>query len=205
MDGYNYIDGRHGVNICYGRTSFANIDNSELSEYRKNRLKQLKTDKSKRQSMAVEAVFAANMKKNYPHICIPLRYTADTKGKPYFTDNCGIYFSLSHSGELAVCVAAMLPVGADVQAVKSYNEAIAKRYFTIDEYSMAKNDDKMFTRIWTRKEAVAKAEGTGISIGLNLIDVSDNEVLLNGERYYVEDVAAVTENYCMATAVKLDG
>lgn len=204
MNGYNYIDGRYGVNICYGRTEFTDIDNSELSEYRINRLKQLKTEKSRLQSMAAEAVFTANMKKNYPHICIPLRYTADNNGKPHFTDNCGIYFSLSHSGKIAVCAAAKLPVGVDVQAVKDYNEAIAKRYFTVDEYSMAKNNDKIFTRIWARKEAVAKAEGTGISIGLNLIDVSGNEVLLNGERYYVEDVAAVTENYCMATAVKLD-
>ena len=83
----------------------------------------------------------------------------------------GPSFSLSHSGELALC--AVCPgraVGVDLEALRSVAgaEEIARRWFTENEllaFESARGADPQaaFLRIWTRKEAYLKALGVGLS------------------------------------------
>ena len=84
-------------------------------------------------------------------------------GQPQRPD---IFFSLSHAGPWCVCAAAPEPVGADVEAARC-SLAVAKRFFPVSEYEAAaalegQAQRDYLARLWTCREAVLKALGTGV-------------------------------------------
>lgn len=103
-----------------------------------------------------------------------IRYTADARGKPVLDRMAGapdIRFNLSHSGELALLAVALgRDVGVDLELIRPVSawRIIAGRYFSASENQElaelpAEEAAVAFLRCWTRKEAVAKASGEGIS------------------------------------------
>jgi 4'-phosphopantetheinyl transferase len=98
-----------------------------------------------------------------------LTYRAGPNGKPAI--DTGPHFSLSHSGGLALCaVTADREVGIDVVRLRAVPEAddIVERLFSGPErrdYRLLKEGapGHAFLRLWTRKEALLKAEGVGFS------------------------------------------
>lgn len=103
------------------------------------------------------------------------------QGKPQLRDPAvsRLCFNLAHSGDLALyAFAADRRVGVDVEWSREVVEAmsIARKYFTPEEskHLQAMSADRMaaFFRLWTRKEAVIKAVGTGIATPLWEFDVS---------------------------------
>jgi 4'-phosphopantetheinyl transferase len=106
----------------------------------------------------------------------------DANGKPRLVDaqNVGdLRFNLAHSGELAlVAVALGFDVGADVERLRPVDQCqeIAARYFHPAEQSWLQavepeRRSAAFLRCWTRKEAVVKALGVGITHRLDGLDV----------------------------------
>jgi len=94
-------------------------------------------------------------------------------GKPY-CPRCGAHFSISHSGEqvwLAVCREG--PVGVDVEAMRPLPEMaeLAARLHPREQaHILSEAADaraEAFYRCWTRKEAVLKALGRGLSLPLD--------------------------------------
>lgn len=104
-------------------------------------------------------------------------------GKPSIisTQNTeNVFFNLSHSGNLALCiVSSIIDIGVDVELRKPIQDVldIAKLVCTEEEYKILLNDgeknlQKNFYRIWTRKEALVKALGVGLSCSLNCLSVT---------------------------------
>jgi 4'-phosphopantetheinyl transferase len=104
-------------------------------------------------------------------------------GKPAlggeFAD-AGIYFNLAHTEDLAlVAVTRMGDVGVDVEGVrpiKNVDELVA-RFFSRRENELFQKVPEIekpaaFFNLWTRKEALLKATGEGITGSLNLVEVS---------------------------------
>ena len=95
-------------------------------------------------------------------------------GKPFLKNN-DYYFNLSHSGKwLFMALCKTHEIGIDIQQIqlKRNISAIAKQYFTDNEYQMLKSQPKdkqfnLFYTLWTAKEAALKTIGTGIAGGLN--------------------------------------
>lgn len=91
------------------------------------------------------------------------------RGKPYFKD-VPLEFSVSHTGELWVCLISTDPgpVGVDVQLTRSCRvDRIAKRYYTEDEREfVSAMGESGFFQIWARKEAYAKYTGDGLNEAL---------------------------------------
>ncbi len=86
-------------------------------------------------------------------------------GKPYLRDHANVHFSLSHSGNYAMCTISDSPVGCDVQSVTAARIQVARRFFTAAEqlYLQGTEDPRaMFVQIWTRKESYVKMKGLGI-------------------------------------------
>jgi 4'-phosphopantetheinyl transferase len=89
-------------------------------------------------------------------------------------------YSLSHSGERAlVGVTCYKDVGVDVEHVRPLIDAdnIVERYFSAGERAVWRSlpaDEQLaaFFRCWTRKEAYLKAQGVGLSAGLDQVEVS---------------------------------
>jgi 4'-phosphopantetheinyl transferase len=111
---------------------------------------------------------------------IIFRYTAH--GKPVLAapSGKGIEFNASHSGGFAlVAVTKQSPVGIDIERITPEipSGKIAGREFTPHEQlQLAQEPEEtrigLFFRFWTRKEAVLKGIGCGLSMKLHRVDVS---------------------------------
>lgn len=104
-------------------------------------------------------------------------------GKPRLSRTCtdaGLSFNVSHSHDLAIIGTSYAgEIGVDVEALRQIEDAddVARQFFSQrenQEYSLVLPDDKVaaFFNCWTRKEALVKALGQGLSYPLDSFDVS---------------------------------
>jgi 4'-phosphopantetheinyl transferase len=104
-------------------------------------------------------------------------FRANRFGKPELAGPASLNFSLSHCRSIAVlAVAHGQPVGVDVEEVKPIEPEVADMHFSAMELSHLNrlHGDAWlsgFYRCWTRKEAILKAEGVGLSRALDSFDV----------------------------------
>lgn len=93
------------------------------------------------------------------------RVCRDERGKPYLPDLPQWGFSVSRSGELALCAVADRAVGADVERVRPRG-ATFPRYVLSDRefawFSRRGGRWEDFYALWTLKEARVKCTGEGI-------------------------------------------
>ncbi|MFC1552285.1 4'-phosphopantetheinyl transferase family protein [Candidatus Latescibacterota bacterium] len=90
-------------------------------------------------------------------------------------------FNISHShGKMLLGITAACEIGIDIEKINNSRliNKIASRRFTQPEMDFLRKCDPVecaqrFCRIWTRKEAVLKAAGTGLLFPMRNIDVSD--------------------------------
>lgn len=110
-----------------------------------------------------------------------LRFATGPHGKPFLIDPpTALRFNLSHSGEIVLCAVAWgRDVGVDVERVKPDidHAALARRFFSPLENEQLSSlppalQRAAFFATWTRKEAVVKAWGVGLSLPLDRFDVS---------------------------------
>jgi len=92
-----------------------------------------------------------------------------------------IEFNLTHSGAIVAIALARIPVGVDVELIRDMPDraAIVERFFHPAESAALASSapeaaQTAFFRTWTRKEAVAKAVGLGLSLPLDEYCVSTN-------------------------------
>lgn len=98
-------------------------------------------------------------------------------GKPYL-EGGGLYFNLSHGGDIAVCALSDCEVGVDVQKIAPVKEELLKRVCTESERqfinSAKEGREVAFCRLWTVKESFLKRIGAGLSVSLARLEVSFN-------------------------------
>jgi 4'-phosphopantetheinyl transferase len=119
-----------------------------------------------------------------------------------------IFFNVAHSkNTILIAFGRQGRVGVDVEYFDRLTDMmeIARSNFTEDEITSlaaiaepeARN--RVFYRFWTRKEAVAKADGRGLLLSLSSFDVSHNSTILHpvrvsepsdrdGKLYFVSDL-----------------
>ena len=82
-------------------------------------------------------------------------------GKPYLEH--GPYFSISHCKEGIAVVIDETPVGIDIEHIRHADEDLIARVMNEEErLAIRELGMREFTRLWTQKEAIVKAQGTGI-------------------------------------------
>lgn len=115
-------------------------------------------------------------------------YQYGDHGKPSLSDAnfLPLQFNVTHSDELAVFAFTLNhPIGIDIEKIQeTYNEAVAKRYFTREENAAlmhlpAQARVQGFYRLWARKEAIIKAIGKGLAIPLSSFSVSGSSTPVN--------------------------
>lgn len=106
-----------------------------------------------------------------------IRFDYSKFQKPYVRDSA-IGFNVSHTNELALIALAPWPVGIDIEWHLREIEAdeLASRFFSRKEaeafsHTEAKDKIRTFYSIWTKKEAVIKAVGEGLSYPLDSFHV----------------------------------
>ncbi len=96
-------------------------------------------------------------------------FTVSESGKPGFAD-IPVYFSLSHSGDRAMCVMSDKPVGCDVELIHEVNQDISHRFYHPSEIALLdvckspEERERLFFLIWTLKESYVKCVGTGFNM-----------------------------------------
>ena len=106
-----------------------------------------------------------------------------------------VFFNISHTKKaFAIGISENCPVGLDIEDMHRRVDitSISRTYFSRMEsdYTMKPGTDQKerFFLVWTRKEALLKAMGTGIVDDLNKIEVSGSENTL--------DPGLFNKNYC---------
>lgn len=95
--------------------------------------------------------------------------------KPYLKDTANIYFNISHTKGLVICGISDREIGVDVECIKEFHEAVAKKICSSWELSFIlsasteREKEERFFRIWTLKESFIKAIGKGLAFPLSQI------------------------------------
>ncbi|MEH6309089.1 4'-phosphopantetheinyl transferase superfamily protein [Olivibacter sp. CPCC 100613] len=101
-------------------------------------------------------------------------------GKPYLEH--GPFFNISHSGDMILCgMSNTCEIGIDIERKEQFDFNDFRSCFTAKEWECIENStspmDKFFW-IWTRKEAVIKADGRGLNLKLSKYNVIDHRVFV---------------------------
>jgi len=105
---------------------------------------------------------------------------AGQHGKPGLADEaCGLAFNVAHSkGRVLIALSRAGEVGVDIEQENDAIEALelARSTFHADdlvciEHAAETERAALFFRCWTRKEAVAKADGRGLSLPMSSFSV----------------------------------
>ncbi|MDR2129907.1 MAG: 4'-phosphopantetheinyl transferase superfamily protein [Odoribacteraceae bacterium] len=98
------------------------------------------------------------------------------KGKPYLTGIEGLYFNISHSGDLVVAAFSEREVGIDIERHGRGRMEIASRFFHAGEVAtlLAASEEeraRLFIDYWAIKESFLKYLGTGLTRPLSAFRV----------------------------------
>ena len=107
-----------------------------------------------------------------------VEWSYNEHGKPFLPN--GPYFSISHCKEGIAVAIDDEPVGIDIEAIRHAEEDLIQRTMNEQERAISDNrqtpvqKDRAFTRLWTQKEAIVKAEGVGIQSFEQLQSIIDH-------------------------------
>ena len=116
-----------------------------------------------------------------------LRFGYSARGKPYLAgeEHSALRFNVSHSSDtMLIAIAHMREVGVDVESVHTNDGSAMEEVHEMvlsepEKQALARfsGEDKRttFLRFWTLKEAYIKADGRGVSLPLDRLDVSAPE------------------------------
>jgi 4'-phosphopantetheinyl transferase len=129
-------------------------------------------------------------------------------GRPIFK-NLELDLSISHSGRYVVCAFGIdLRLGIDIEIIKSIDPHEFARYFQSDEMNTiagSQNPLFEFYNLWTKKEALIKALGKGLSFPLNDVRIKNDEALLEEQTWYLQEIKISAEYCChLATSCKIN-
>lgn len=124
-------------------------------------------------------------------------------GKPVLPDRPDVGFSLAHAGSVALVAVAAVPVGVDLEPVDGRSVAnLVRSMCTSGEVralEAAGAPPARVLRVWTRKEALLKATGAGLTRDPRTVEVG-----LGGaatvEGFRVTDVDVPVARYVAAAA-----
>ena len=130
----------------------------------------------------------------------------ETGGRPYLDETPGIQpsvFSISHSHDiLLIAIHDSGLLGVDVERIRPNTDmaAIVRRFFRPDEREAwerlpAADREAAFLRLWTRKEAILKALGCGLT-GLDRLSVSLEEGTPHPVTWLADDPLAPGRWWC---------
>jgi len=104
-------------------------------------------------------------------------------GKPML-EGSPLHFNISHSKQYFSCYFGAREGGIDIEVIGDAEvfREIREQHFHPEEIACAKTNAGFYS-VWTRKEAVLKAAGTGLTEGLHNIDCSGDSCTVNNQPF----------------------
>ena len=179
-----------------------------VSGERIERMKQYKFEIDRRRGLAAETLLNFGLKRLCSGLSVPVTIKRDENGKPHIVldeadkrllrsagvlpaDRESIDFSLSHSGDYAICAIAgreTEEIGVDIEEHRRDSGKIAEHFFCEGENARIQNAED-FYMYWTLKESFIKAVGLGLKLSLNSFeafpkgDLAEYKHSVNESRY----------------------
>lgn len=117
--------------------------------------------------------------------------------KPYF-HNDSIHFNISHSGNIVICaITKKGEIGIDIEKISTIEINDFESQFSQNEWDKIMNSintSETFFEYWAQKEAVIKSHGHGLTIPLKSFEISENETIIDGEKFYLKEIK-IDEQY----------
>jgi len=115
----------------------------------------------------------------------------NASGKPYLVDS-DLKISLAHSANWAACSVGEVPSGIDIEEDFSDALAIAKNFFTAQEYQQicsldGKAQVEKFLSLWTIKESFTKLTGhnLGTALKIDATDILSGRNSIAGKNFFL--------------------
>ena len=125
-------------------------------------------------------------------------------GKPYAA-GLPVNFSISHSGDYAVCAISGNEIGIDIEKIRAVHPRAHEKFCNESETHYIDSEENGFFKIWTLKEAYFKCIGTGL--GADIKDVSfeiDKSKILCSEEGFEFLFYPINENYICSVCKKTE-
>ncbi len=141
----------------------------QMSDKRKKEVASMKVEQKKKLRIAADALCRKTISDYCGIAPEEITFGYSEKGKPFAKD-LPVHFSISHSGDYAVCAVSENEIGIDIEKIRPVNQRVADKFATEKEKEYILSSSNGFFEIWTLKEAYFKCIGTGL--GKNIKDVS---------------------------------
>ena len=95
-------------------------------------------------------------------------------GKPQLIHDF-LHINISHCRGMAVAAAGTVPLGVDAEVPRTVRDSLLEKVCTAEEIAQIKaadDENHMFARFWTLKEAYAKYTGEGIGLDFSTLGFS---------------------------------
>lgn len=189
----------------------------QLSPYRRQKIAILRNDRDRNRSLGAGLLLDHGLAV-YGLQERSVEYDIGQWGKPALKYHPEICFSLSHSGDYAICTIGDRPVGNDIEHVREGRLKVANRFFAEEElawlYEAETEEERtgrMF-RLWTMKESFLKVIGRGMSLSLKDFVIRMDEESgrarvrhsFDAKYYYMREYGEI-DGYCTAVCAQESG
>lgn len=154
---------------------------SYLSDLERNKIDRLIKPEDRKKKLSVYGLMRLILSEYLQISPGEIGFCYTEKGKPYVPGISALSFNLSHTGNRVLfALSAGVPIGVDIEYMnrKPDTDSLIKSICSESEAKAilgteGKERRKMFYRSWTRKEAILKGKGIGITVDLKKCD-TDN-------------------------------
>ncbi len=192
------------MKLCFEKIEEAEKYLAVLPDERKEQIFLKKNEKHIKQSLAGEWLVRTMLEQMTGQNAREFVIIRDRQKKPYLV-GMPYYFNISHAGEYVMAAVSSTPVGVDLEQYGRDISQVMQRICTGEDLSYIKDmESGRKTELWTRKEALVKCLGTGITDKRMKCIVGTGERILqiDGEQYRLSSPAA-PEGYCCAVCEKM--
>ena len=165
-----------------------------LSDQRREQCLKFSHEQGRKTCAAAYLLLRQALREEYGILEAPL-FDYGEHGKPVLRQWPHIHFNMSHCREAAICVVSDQPIGVDIESIHRYSESLVNYTMNDDEAEAIIHDAHpalAFTQLWTRKEAVVKCDGHGIS--------NDMKHVLEDDSFELHTVSCPERNYVYSIA-----
>jgi len=109
-----------------------------------------------------------------------LCFEKSENGKPFIKNRNDVFFNISHTKSKTIVAFYNENIGVDIEEEKEINKKIVEKFYSVNEKKEIENAGELkkrkFVEIWTRKEALCKYSGEGLTVQ----NLSKDTVTLDG-------------------------
>ena len=124
----------------------------------------------------------------------------DAFQKPYWKK--GVDFSIAHSGKVIGCALSTIgSIGLDIEQIQTIDVNNFQHILNKKDYQYLRSSEDLptnFFTIWTIKEAVSKADGRGLSMDVQQLEIDSDKAIFEEQAWAYKKLDLHSEYLCHA-------